>query len=304
MIGGMGMITLQQLQYFKELAQSGHLTRTAQKLYITQATLSNVIANLEKQLGVKLFDRVGRNLQLSPIGKAYLEDVTQALEILQKGQEKIDSYRQAAEEKVSVAFNNTIVWTGLIRDFQNRHRNYSIRQINCSDPDRSREMLLDMDVDYVIAGTTDFSLDKLEYQILRDEQVCLCVPLNHPLAGKESVHLQELQTERFINAPGAHPFQKFCNDLLEQAGIQLDIALECDYMMCGQLIEAGLGVGLSTRSAYQSKVELGMQLASIPIADPIPSRSIALIWNPKRNMTRAAQDFREFTIARESRPQV
>ena len=295
------MITLQQLQYFKELAQSGHLTRTAQKLYITQATLSNVIANLEKQLGVKLFDRVGRNLQLSPIGKEYLEDVTQALDILQKGQEKIDSYRQAAEEKVSVAFNNTIVWTGLIRDFQNRYRSCSIRQINCSDPDRSREMLLSMEVDYVIAGTTDFSLDRLAYRVLRDEQVCLCVPLNHPLAGKESVRLEELQAERFINAPATHPFQKFCNELLEQAGIRLHTALECDYMMCGQLIEAGLGVGLSTRSAYLSKVALGMQLACIPIAGPIPGRSIALIWNPKRNMTRAALDFREFTIARESK---
>jgi len=52
------MVTLQQLYYFSELAKHGHLTRTAEKLYITQTTLSNTIINLEKQLGVKLFDRV------------------------------------------------------------------------------------------------------------------------------------------------------------------------------------------------------------------------------------------------------
>lgn len=298
------MITLQQLQYFKELALCGHLTRTAQKLYITQATLSNVIANLEKQLGVKLFDRVGRTLQLSPIGREYLEDVTQALDILQKGQEKIDIYRQAAEEKVSVAFNNTVVWTGLIRDFQNAHRSYSIRQINCSDPDRSREMLKDMEVDYVIAGTTDFSLDRLEYRVLREEPICLCVPLGHPLEGRESVYLQEIKEERFINAPSSHPFRKYCDEMLQKAGIRCNAVLECDYMMCGQMIEAGLGVGLSTRSAYLSKVGLGMKIACIPIADPIPRRAIALIWNPKRKMTNAALDFREFTITRESTPQV
>ena len=65
------MITLQQLHYFRELADSGHLTRTAQKLYITQAALSNTIANLERQLGIKLFERVGRGLRLSRAGELY-----------------------------------------------------------------------------------------------------------------------------------------------------------------------------------------------------------------------------------------
>ena len=70
------MITLQQLRYFKELAKTQHLTQTAERLYITQTTLSNTIINLEKQLGVKLFDRVGRNLQLNAVGQLYLKYVS------------------------------------------------------------------------------------------------------------------------------------------------------------------------------------------------------------------------------------
>ena len=65
------MVTLQQLRYFRELAATGHLTQTAERLYITQTTLSNTIINLEKQLGVKLFDRVGRTLQLNEAGRLY-----------------------------------------------------------------------------------------------------------------------------------------------------------------------------------------------------------------------------------------
>ena len=78
-MGGIAVITLQQLKYFRELAATEHLTRTAEKLYITQTTLSNTIKNLENQLDIKLFDRVGRTIQLNAAGKIYLAYVNEAL---------------------------------------------------------------------------------------------------------------------------------------------------------------------------------------------------------------------------------
>jgi len=289
------MITLQQLIYFRELAKNGHLTHTAEKLYITQATLSNVISNLEKQLGVKLFERVGRGLQLSRAGEMYYECVTQALEVLETGQARIDNLLREQEEKVSFATNNSIVWAELIRDFQKGNPGYSVRQINCIDAGQTRNMLVNMEVDYAIAGTTDFSMSGLEFQVFREEPIGVCLPAEHPLAKREQVFLKELSGEKFINLPGEHPFQNYCDRLLDEAGVQRDVVMESDYRMSTPLIESGVGIALTTYSAYRSSSSyLGGGTVCVPIADKVVSRAIALVWNPNHRMSRAALAFRAF----------
>lgn len=293
------MITLQQLQYFRTLATIGHLTRTAQALYISQTTLSNTIINLEKQLGVKLFNRVGRTLQLSQVGERYLEYVTRALDELENGRAYIEDYREKGEQKVSLTTSNSLVWADLIRGFQNRFRSYSLHQLN-STPDQFRRMLLNMEIDYVITGTDDMDLAGLEYEVFQEEQLYLCIPKGHPLEGRNRVQLQELRDERFINLPQTLPFRKYCDNLFEQAGIQYNAVLECDYMLRGQLIEAGFGVCLTTHSGYKSNF-LGSSNVYIPLADDVSRRPIALIWNPKRYLGRAARDFRDYVMTTASK---
>ena len=293
------MITLQQLQYFHELATNGHLTRTAEKLYLSQTTLSNTIINLEKQLGIKLFNRVGRTLQLSEAGTKYLEYVSQALGALENGRACIEDYREKGERKISLTTGNALVWAGLVRGFQDRFRDYSIRQLN-STPDQFRRMLLDMEVDFAITGADDLSLSGLEYQIIREEPLFLCVSKDHPLSTRDSITLNEIRDESFINLPPSLPFRKYCDDLFRAAGIKYHAALECDYILRGQLIEAGFGVALTTQSGRIAGL-LGNNNHFIPLSDCAP-RPIAIIWNPKRYMGRAALDFRDYVLTMDYMP--
>ena len=76
------MISFLQLRYFQALAEEQHLTRTAEKLYISQTTLSTMISRLERELGVRLFDRQGGGLRLNKCGKEYLQYVNGALLML------------------------------------------------------------------------------------------------------------------------------------------------------------------------------------------------------------------------------
>ena len=119
------MVTLQQLKYFRELAKTCHLTRTAERLYITQTTLSNTIINLENQIGIKLFNRVGRNIQLSDAGKQYYKYVNEALIALENAQTAIDDFKENDRQNISVAMNSSNVWNEMIHGFRNKYRNGS-----------------------------------------------------------------------------------------------------------------------------------------------------------------------------------
>ena len=79
------MITLLQLQYFQSLAKEQHLTKTAEKLFISQTTLSATIIKLEKELGTQLFDRKGGSIRLNEQGEKYLQYVNGALLMLSDG---------------------------------------------------------------------------------------------------------------------------------------------------------------------------------------------------------------------------
>ena len=291
------MITLQQLKYFKELAKTEHLTQTAERLYITQTTLSNTIINLEKQLGVKLFDRVGRNLQLNAVGKMYLEYVSEALMILDNGLTAVNDYKGSVQNAVSVAMINSNVWSDLIRGFHSKYHDYSIRQVEC-DKNMFRNKLIDQEIDFVIAGESDFSLTGLSYNVIRIEQIYLCVPTQHRLAGKDGIYLRETQEESFINLPESNSFRVFCDQLFVKAGLRYNAALECDYVMREKLVAAGFGVALTTNASRRLNMkEEG--ISYIPVLDDFAKRTIAIIWNPKHYLSRAAVDFRDYVMETE-----
>ena len=118
------------------------------------------------------------------------------------------------------------------------------------------------------------------------------------MAGCEQISLADVKEEGFIISSRTHPFQVYCSRLFRQAGIECRVVMECDYMMVGQFIEAGLGVALTTRSAYESKVPLLQgKSVCVPLAEAQAPRSIALVWNPRRNLGIAAQEFRTFLLS-------
>ena len=79
------MITLLQLDYFRKLAATEHITKTAKELYISQTALSSMIIGLEKELGTPLFDRSNRAIHLNEAGKTYLKYVNEVFRSLENG---------------------------------------------------------------------------------------------------------------------------------------------------------------------------------------------------------------------------
>ena len=90
---------LLQLKYFLILCESQHVSKTAEKLNISQPSLSSTIKKLEKELGVPLFVRKGRNLELSPYGQVYREYAREVFLALENGRRRINLIRDEDEKK-------------------------------------------------------------------------------------------------------------------------------------------------------------------------------------------------------------
>src|SRR5579884_4252519 len=94
---------LLQLRYFQTVARLEHMTQAAQELYISQSSLSKTIIHLEHELGVSLFDRQGRKIQLNQYGKAFLRRVEQVFAALDDGQRELADLAEGKQGQVSLA---------------------------------------------------------------------------------------------------------------------------------------------------------------------------------------------------------
>ena len=285
------MITLLQLDYFRRLAATEHITQTAKDLYISQTALSSMIIGLEKELGVQLFDRSKRSIRLNQAGRLYLQYVNEVFTALDNGRCALQDLAENAERQVSLAVGTSQVWLPMLRDFRKHCPECAIKQHN-----QTLEELIDslrsMKTDFVIASVDEIPDPDLEHVFLKKDRVYLCVPKTHRLAGREKVWLEELSNEPYIDLPAGTPWREYCAQLFKRAGVSIRTVLECDYSIRAALVESEFGVALTSGSAYE--VDMLKPNCYVPIADSFAYREMALFWNPKKYMSQTAQNFRAF----------
>ena len=104
---------INQLLYFQKVAELQHMTKAAEELNISQAALSQAIRSLERELGVQLFERVGRNIALSAYGQVYLSQVSNALVSLKRGENYILDLKKKNDNSVKLIAPTLFGFPGL-----------------------------------------------------------------------------------------------------------------------------------------------------------------------------------------------
>ena len=290
------MISLLQLQYFQALAAEQHLTRTAQKLYISQTTLSTMIAKLEKELGVRLFDRSGGSLRLNECGQKYLQYVNAALLMLSDGENTVRAMGgQGDPSTLSLAISGTNAWGGTVISFLKEHPQYSISQQSEAMP-ALLDNLLSGRLDLALVGLDDLEDDRLEHLVLREGRIYACLPQGHRLEGRKELSLADLREEPIVLTLNGLPYTKFCLNMFRRAGIDPHIATECDYPMRPRLVASGVGIALLYGPTLGQPIvaELFKGFVCIPIMDDCAVRRLALFWRKGKQFTPAMADFRRY----------
>ena len=117
-------MNLQQLYYFRTLAEVKHFTKASIKLMVTQPSLSHSINDLEAELGVTLFDRSNRQVSLTKYGELFLEYVNRSLDILDEGRAKLSDFIDPDQGTVSLSYvSSSLIW---LHDFTKRRMAFKL----------------------------------------------------------------------------------------------------------------------------------------------------------------------------------
>lgn len=285
-------MVLLQLEYFRALAYEQHVLRTAEKLHISQPALSMTIKKLEASLGVPLFNRIGRSIELNQYGKLYLEYVEQVFTALDNGSLAIQQAAKIESQKLRMGLLNPYMWQDLIDSFSNKHRDISISQISIEVTDVNK-YIMQGEVDFYI-GALDFPHDTISSNILYQDNMILMVNKNHPLADRKHIDLSDARNEKFIMLPSNTSLQRFNNLLCELAGFIPQIALDCDYSLREDMVRHGYGVSLTTKRS--SLISHTPDIVSLDIDSPNVKRTIYLVWKKRRIMTAPMKSFYNFAV--------
>lgn len=210
---------IKQLQYFICVAEHLNFTEAAKQLYTAQSTISQQIKDLEEQIGVRLFNRNRRSVELTPAGSAFLKE---AIEIVEKSRQAVEIARKAEEGLIgslSIGFLSPSARTFLpryVKKFRDRYPKVELKLIHYNHG-ALNEAILANELD--IAITTSFGLpmhEELQIKRTHTEKHMIVVHAEHPFASKKSVHIRELRDESLIliardEAPQAYDMiRKMC----------------------------------------------------------------------------------------------
>jgi DNA-binding transcriptional LysR family regulator len=190
-------LDLRLVRYFTVVADYRHFGRAAADLLIAQPSLSRQIRRLEQQLGARLLDRTPQGTQLTEAGEAFLP---RAKALLRSAAQAGAAARAAARpSRITVGYTVSIIVTPAVLDLRRRHPDADVHTLHLA-WNEPREALLDRRVDAAVTRLP-IRTDGLHVTILYDEPRLLLVPVDHRLAGKESVTLDDIADEPIPRMP-------------------------------------------------------------------------------------------------------
>jgi DNA-binding transcriptional LysR family regulator len=287
---------LHQLRYMVAIAETGNFTRAAERSNITQPSLSQQILNLEKEVGHKLFHRLGRKAVLTEAGVTFLERARRILfEVENATKELKDS--PSLDRLITVGAVPTVapyLLAPLIKRCRETHPNLVVHMREDFRSDLARAVL-EGELDLAVV-TMPLKDHRLSIEPLLTEPLLLVVGKGHPLADRANITANDLAEETFVtlgdSSTLAAQIRSFCGD----HNFSPKIGYRCAQVATLKLFVA-MGAGISILPQVAQLPEDRGTLAYLHLTGSAPTREIAVVRHLQRYQSRGAEQF--LTLLRE-----
>ncbi|WP_103107970.1 LysR family transcriptional regulator [Brevibacillus reuszeri] len=283
---------LLQLKYFLAVARSEHVTEAARSLHVTQSSLSKTIQRLEEDLGMPLFDRIGRKLRLNEYGSRFLRRAERALFELEQGKQEIRDLSSPEHGTLELAVTTASTLPHILREFRKKrpHIQFHVQMLSTYE---MVKVLQRGEVDFCLSSPPIYE-DDIECQIVFLDPIHVAVPKSHRLADQSSVALAELADESFVGVKKGYGTRDLVESICKLAGFVPNYVYEGDEpARLISLVEAEIGIAFipSTAASAHEKISY------LHVEDQELVREIALLWHKSRYISRAALEFREVVVS-------
>lgn len=279
-----------QLRYFVAAAEELSMSRAAERVHVSQPALSRQIRLLEEEIGSALFHRIKQRIYLTDAGTFFLARARQLLcdseMAVQQTQEQFGGMKRTLRLGFLSPFLDDLI-APVVREFQQRHARSKVSLFDLAPRaqlDRLRLRELDLGI---LANLEDEERKQFDVRTLSRHRFIAAIPSGHRLAGRKSLKLAELKSDKWVSLSNAFfpKRREFLISTCEQAGFTPRITAEMDSLPM-MLAEIGTGGGVGIMPAHAAKLpHNGCVL--IPFSAPTVHSELLLIL-PK-NTTRNAE---------------
>jgi Bacterial regulatory helix-turn-helix protein, lysR family./LysR substrate binding domain. len=258
---------VQGLEAFWWIAKTGSFNRAAERLFLTQPSVTARIQALEKELGQKLFERRPRGVRLTDAGRALLPHAERVLQDIKRARQAMLDLQTASGGTLSVGSaltTSAYLLPEILTRFKARHPKVEVL-VHTGRSHQVQQLVLD---DTVQVGLVHAPLpahaDIVAYP-LSEEQILLVVPPDHPVASRDEVSLEELTQESFITTDRASGYWALVEQWWTSQGFVPHITMELDSIEAAKrMVLCGLGLTLLPQSTVQNEIAL-KQVVAVPL---------------------------------------
>jgi DNA-binding transcriptional LysR family regulator len=294
-------VTLNQLSSFLAVAREGSVSAAAEKLYVTQPSISAAVSALSKELGVELTERVGRGVGLTAAGTAFRPYAADVLGLIDQGKK---AAREAADVSmrslriVAVATAAEFVVPSLLRAFTTSHPEINLT-LEVANRDSVFDRVLEHEVDVAIAGRPPDD-ERIAGEAFLPNELALITAPGDPLATERPVRPEELGSHVWLMRESGSGTRQLV------AGFLADHDLRPQTLTLGsngairEAVRLGLGLSLASRVAVEQELRAGM-LAEIKVRGGLPQREWYALHSATVPPRPAVEQFLQFAFGPEAR---
>jgi DNA-binding transcriptional LysR family regulator len=286
-------VTLEQLRIFVAVAELEHMTRAAQSLNLTQSATSAAIAALETRYAVKLFNRIGRRIELTDAGRLFVVEARAVLARASAAETVLADFADLSKGTLALAASQTVgnYWLPpLIHRYQTQYPGISLSLVIGNTEQVAA---------WVIEGSADLGLIEgeidepaLAVQPVADDELVLVVGAAHPWAKKRAVGPRDLKTIRWVLRERGSGTRAMFETALAKFGVavgDLDVALE---LPSNEAVRSAVAAGAGATVISKLVVTALLKTRALVALDlPLEKRRFLILRHKERYVTRAAQEF-------------
>ena len=297
-------LDFERLKAFRSVALEKSFSRGARRIFRTQPAVSQSVARLERQVGQRLFERLGRKVELTRAGEVLFEHVQQAFRTLEAAQAELDALSGLKQGLLRVGASDTTtcyVLPPVLRRFCERYPGVEIIISNRPSPAILQQVLA-REIELGIVTLPVRHAGIVVHRAVTREDVVICSP-RHPLARRLRLKMRDLAAHPLLLLDRGANTRTFIDGRFHAAGIVPKVAMELASIdAIKQLVQLDLGISIVPRVAVESETSRG-ELIALRLFRADERRTLGFIHSRNAPLSRAGQEFLRMALL-ELRPKI